>query len=56
MTIFGKILSSTSTYLKFGAEARSRAKQARFVDAYDRRKNDDVTGAMAFNDPISSTN
>lgn len=41
------------SYLKLGADANSRARQARLVAAYDIRKNTEVTGAIAFREPIN---
>ena len=43
------------TYLKFGADVRCKAKQARLVEAYANKKNTDANGDMAFNEPISNT-
>ena len=42
-------------YLKFGADVRCRARQARFVDAYASKKNTEANGEMAFKEPIKST-
>lgn len=42
-------------YRKFGADVASKARQAKFTLAYDRRKNMDVIGAILFNAPINNT-
>ena len=42
-------------YRKFGAEATSKPRHAKLVAAYDSRKNIEVIGAMAFNEPMSRT-
>lgn len=39
---------------KFGAELRSRARQAKFVDKYDSRKNTDVIWAISLSVPINN--
>lgn len=42
-------------YLKFGAEAHSRARQARLTAAYTKRKKTVTTLAIVFNLPANST-
>ena len=46
--------NSTVHYLKFGADAKSRAIHERFVEAYDRRKNTEAIGAIVLREPIIS--
>lgn len=51
----GKPLPYAALYLKFGAEAHSRAKQARFTAAYTNKKKMVTIPAMVFNLPANST-
>ncbi len=44
-----------SIYLKFGAEARSKAMQATFTPKYERRKKIEVIWAIVFSAPIRRT-
>lgn len=49
----GRYVSNQITHLKFGADASSRPRQARFVARYESRNKTELIWAMVLSEPIN---